>query len=83
MKVFVTGADRRHRHPARPPARGPRPRRRRHDPLAGPQRDTVRALGARPVVADALDRRTRCGRAVADAAPEVVVHQADRARAAS
>jgi len=35
---------------------------------------TLRALGARPVVADALDPDA-VGRAVAEAAPEVVVHQ--------
>ena len=34
----------------------------------------VAALGARPVVADALDREA-VGRAVAEAAPEVVVHE--------
>src|SRR5919108_1989106 len=34
----------------------------------------VAALGARPLVADALDREA-VGRAVAEAAPEVVVHE--------
>jgi 2-alkyl-3-oxoalkanoate reductase len=38
------------------------------------KRDALRALGARPVVADALDPQA-VGRAVAEAAPEVVVHQ--------
>lgn len=36
--------------------------------------DTVRALGARPVVADALDPDA-VGRAVAETEPEVIVHQ--------
>jgi nucleoside-diphosphate-sugar epimerase len=36
--------------------------------------DAVRALGARPVVADALDPDA-VGRAVAEAEPEVIVHQ--------
>jgi nucleoside-diphosphate-sugar epimerase len=36
--------------------------------------DTVRALGARPVVADALDPDS-VGRAVAETEPEVIVHQ--------
>jgi len=38
------------------------------------KQDLVRGLGARPAVADALDRDA-VGQAVADAAPEVVVHQ--------
>lgn len=40
---------------------------------AGKQ-EALRALGTRPVVADALDP-DQVGRAVADAAPEVIVHQ--------
>jgi nucleoside-diphosphate-sugar epimerase len=36
--------------------------------------DSLRALGARPVVADALDRDA-VARAVAEASPEVIVHQ--------
>jgi len=36
--------------------------------------DRIRALGARPVVADALDADS-VGRAVAEAEPEVIVHQ--------
>lgn len=38
------------------------------------KRDAVRALGAKPVVADALDPE-QVGRAVSEAAPEVIVHQ--------
>ena len=38
------------------------------------KRDTLRALGARPVVADALDPDS-VARAVAEAEPEVIVHQ--------
>ena len=38
------------------------------------KRRLVAALGARPVVADALDREA-VGRAVAEAAPEIVVHE--------
>jgi 2-alkyl-3-oxoalkanoate reductase len=38
------------------------------------KRDALRALGASPVVADALDPEA-VGRAVAEASPEVVVHQ--------
>jgi 2-alkyl-3-oxoalkanoate reductase len=38
------------------------------------RRDGLRALGARPVVADALDADA-VGRAVAEAEPEIVVHQ--------
>ncbi len=38
------------------------------------KRDALRELGARPVVADALDAHA-VGRAVAEAAPEVIVHQ--------
>src|SRR4051812_4409254 len=38
------------------------------------KRDAVRALGARPVVADALDPDA-VARAVAEAEPEVIVHQ--------
>jgi nucleoside-diphosphate-sugar epimerase len=38
------------------------------------KRDAVRALGAKPVVADALDPE-QVGRAVSEAEPEVIVHQ--------
>ena len=38
------------------------------------KRDAVRALGAEPAVADALDREA-VTRALADAGPEIVVHQ--------
>ena len=38
------------------------------------KRDLVRALGAKPVVADALDPG-EAAKAVADAAPEVIVHE--------
>src|SRR5688500_1037858 len=38
------------------------------------KQDGLRALGARPVVADALDRDA-VARAVASAEPEVIVHQ--------
>ena len=38
------------------------------------KRDAIRALGARPVIADALDARA-VARAVLDARPEILVHQ--------
>jgi nucleoside-diphosphate-sugar epimerase len=44
-------------------------------------RDAVRALGAQPVVADALDEEA-VWHAVMDAAPEIVVHQATALRGA-
>jgi nucleoside-diphosphate-sugar epimerase len=41
---------------------------------SGSKQDAVRALGARPVVADALDS-DQMARAVAEAEPDVIVHQ--------
>jgi nucleoside-diphosphate-sugar epimerase len=41
---------------------------------SAPKRDAVRALGATPVVLDALDREA-VARAVADAAPDAIVHE--------
>jgi nucleoside-diphosphate-sugar epimerase len=41
---------------------------------SGSKQDLVRSLGARPVVADALDREA-VARAVASAEPEVIVHE--------
>jgi 2-alkyl-3-oxoalkanoate reductase len=43
------------------------------------KRDLVRGLGAQPVVADALDPRA-VAQAVAEAEPEVIVHQSSAPR---
>ena len=73
MRVFVAGATGAIGRPLVPQlaAAG-------HDVIAmirSPARaDVVRALGARPVVADALDADA-VGRAVAESEPEVIVHQ--------
>ena len=55
MKILIAGATGAHRKATRPAAG-----RRGHevvglDPQRGPQREAVRALGARPVIGDALD----------------------------
>ena len=74
MKVFVTGAT-----GAIGTQLVPRLVARGHDVVgmtrSRARRDAVRALGARPVVADALDAEA-VWRVVSEAEPEIVVHQA-------
>ena len=74
MKVFVAGATGALGRQLVPAAGGARARGRGHDPRAESKQDLLRELGARPVVADALDPDA-VARAVAEAEPEVIVHQ--------
>ena len=74
MKVLVAGATGALGKQLVPRLVGRRPRGGRHDPQRRPSATPCCALGATPVVADALDPDA-VARAVAEAEPEVIVHQ--------
>ena len=74
MKVLVAGATGALGKQLVPAARGRRPRGGGHDPPAPSKREAVFALGATPVVVDALDPDA-VARAVAESEPEVIVHE--------
>ena len=74
MKVFVAGATGALGQQLVPQLVAERARGRGHDAASPEKQDLVRSLGARPAVADALDPEA-VAQAVAEAEPEVIVHQ--------